>query len=1307
MNFIKLTILALGLVSATSLHAVTYYVRQAPYGNDTRTPAQAQNINTPWLTIQKAADNMGPGDICTIRTGTYREAVIVKASNLTFQAYNTDVVTISGADLIPTANWTADTSTTSIYDWWVTLPAGDVSVNETQVFQGSGATPANQPEARWPNAGSGFPWQNSQLAHPSPYNQLGDWTYVDSASYSSVASFTDAQLPSSFSSFLAGATIHIMSGSGWHMKVPTVTSFNGTTVVTSSTDVVVDGAYTIRPGNEYYITGKKELMNGAGEWFRSGNTLYFFGNSSKPQNVQVKSRKYGMDLSGRSGITLNKLRFFGCTIKTNSSSTNCTFDRLVMNYLYHNKLAHWSVPYAFTLYDNSTLRNSELSFASKSLLHLAGTNIKVINNFLHDSGYVPEGVPMLHVGSGNLVSHNTLRDAGHSLLGYATNGSVIEYNNFYNAMKLCTDGGVCYSANTVGGNSVFRYNLLHDSNGPVGHASSGVIGFYLDNLNSSWVVHHNLIWNINSFAENGTTPTGYGFQVNSPGNFNMIFNNTVWNCSAGSITDHFNGDGPTGNHIYNNIFTRAPQGTQNTWDRSDVRYNYELATDPGFVNINPASYPPPAVPNFQLAAGATNAINKGVVIPGITDVAPSATTTPDLGALESGGTNWATTTGINCVGHNFTNVPSPDPVNSLPTMTFANKVLNSSFESGTLANWTKTGNAGLIHSAEGGAWHDRHLRSGYYSMQFAGGSSEISQVLGGLQPGSRYLFHCGVHKTDTNSTVSLVVRSLPYPDYEIVVSPSGSSTGLWNLNSPSAVTMYELPFVTGPSSTQATIYVRVTRPAGVQVVSATPPTLTTTAPALADLGSMSSDSNSPNYFGYAYPATGVYVDDLSVTIAEGNIDPLPYRMPILSYAFNETTGPTAYDSTTLGSRDATLYGTAAFRAGLAGHGNALAPTASGIGNGYALAPASVAVPATGTGSFSFAFWLKINNNTTYPRILWKNSSGLNGEQGWKVQINGSPTAGTYSMAFFARGAADASMFSHYTAVPAATWTHVAFTMDRENQKVTSYINGIRQGSNALTFGDIDVPNALRLGTDPSDWEMDDFQVWDYSLSPREVAGNANADTSLALRLKFDEAAGSTKAWDVAGRGYNGVLGSTFNPATCWIDKSLNIVNTGTTTFPLVTCNSSGNVDTGSNSFTVACWLKVNSNSGYQFIKKLSSKGWDIMLTPSVGGSCGLVFQAQDAVQQHNIYLSGGIPVGQWVHIAYVINRSDSTIKHYNNGALAGSQAIAFGDISTIQSVMIAAQNTTDLQVNDLRIYTQALTWDRMQQLPYQVNVTPY
>lgn len=1278
--------------------ATTYYV--SPTGSNTN---NGTSISTPYQTLQQAADSMLPGDVCNIRAGVYRETVTVKASNLTFQPYNptpenpaaAESVTITGTEAIPSGNWVVNSTSVVGTIWSAPISSGNGSatVDQTQVFQGTGsqASLTMQVEACWPafqgTSGAIYPWRNSRVSHPTNH-ELGDWSYLDSGTFSSVASFTDAELPSSYSSFLAGASVNIMAGPGWNMANPTaVTSFDGTTVVTNNTS----GGFSA--GNEYYLIGKQQFIANPGDWFSSdASTLYFLGNSSPPQNIEVKRRLYGFDLSGRSGITINNLNFFACTINTDASSTSCTLNGLVMKYLFHNRKVNWGNLSGVTLYNNSTLRNSELAWSSGTLLSLVGSNIKVINNYLHDSGYIPQGIPMLGLGgSGNLVSHNTLKNSGHSIMGGNSVNSIVEYNDMSNAMIMCSDGGVFYSAG-VGGNTVVRYNLLHDTVGPLGHSGSGLVGFYLDSQNSNWVAHHNIIWNINSTNGSGNSASGFAMWMNARTNTNMVFNNTCWNCNAGSLGTSFLGDGPTGDKFYNNIFNGAPAGVGDTLRKMDFRYNSMSTSDPGFVNASAA--------DFQLTSGATSLINAGTPVPGITDASPSvASITPDLGAIPYGAPNWAYTSGQNCVGCNFASPPSPDPGYSPPIMSFVNKVQDPSFESGSLSSWTTSGNLGLINSL---AWLDPHVRSGNYGLQFGGSNSQISQVVTGLQPNSKYIFQCGIQKSDSTATVTMGVTSSPYPSHEVTVLGSGSSTGVWDgQHSQTIPMMYAVPFVTGPTSTQATIYVKVTRASGVHVVSATPPTLATTAPALAILSTTSTDTN---YYGNAYPSTGVYLDDLSVTLDQGNSNPQPYSMPQICYPFNERSGTVIHDATTRGNRDANMYNGATFRPGQTGYGNSFAPSASGTGNGYATGPAMV-LPTTSTSSFSFAYWLKINNNPSgsWPPVV----SQTTGTQGWWVQINSGASGGNYGVALFD----SASVFGGaYTTIPSSTWTHMAFTVDRMNSVISYYQNGAFMQAWTLPSGAISAAGNFMLhwGGGTSDFQVDDFAGWDYALSATEIAAVASRDPSLVMRLNLNDATGSTMAWDSTGQGNNGNL-SGLSTSSCWIDDSLDLAHSGTTGTAGVTCPSTLLVPaTGTDSFTVSYWLKVNSSDGNQYIpaKTDGTLGWWCVLS-GTGGNYTLTFNAKGASDANTFSYPTTLPAGGWMHVAFAVDRTAGTVTAYQNGISLGSQSATFTNLSVSNPVSFYVQKNADIQVADLRLYTRALAWNDVQLLPQQATTQPY
>jgi hypothetical protein len=792
-NPIRFAILFLGM--ASSLQAATYYVRQAPYGNDTNTGLNG----SPFLTIQRAADEMAKiagSHVCNIYGGgpPYRETVIVKGNNHTFQAQTgTGVVTISGTE--PITSWTLESP--NIYRA-TTMPSGWVSLGDgNQVFQGSGSAATMKPEARWPNAGAAYPWQNSTI-YPS-----ADWLYVDSSGYTGNANgwFTDSGLPTRATpNYWAGAKVHIMAGLGWIMTSPSVTSSTNAnkTLVTNDANGPSTGNNwaTISPGDEYYLSGKKGEMDSNGEWFYDTATsrLCFYSTTGVPANVQVKTRPYGFNLSGRSSVTLKNLRFFACTIQSNASSTNCVFDGLDMKYLNHSAVTS---PYCgLTLRTGNVLRNSSLAWDSRGLVTLDGTDIRVINNDLHDSGYEPSWTRMLEAINGdtntncarNLISHNTLRDSGRSLVGFTGRESIIEFNDMSYAMKLTTDGGIYYAANRAGGNTVFRNNLLYNSDGPIGASGpvSSVVGMYLDNLHNGWVIHHNIIWGI----------PGNAMHFGNRQNFNMVFNNTCWDATHGALSTHRLTDGETGSNMFNNLFNAVPTDGEAAWARTNLRYN--RYSDPVF-----------AAGSFQLAANSP-AINRGKHIPGVTD--GYAGSAPDQGALEYGGTDW---TGD--VGHIGTAAPFPAlvPEPTYPSggivMEFANKVVNGSFETGSLSGWSSSGSN--ITVLAGNAWNGPLHRTGSYVVKFAPSAttSEFRQTVTGLLANRKYKLYCGVQKPVSTSVVKIGVSN--YNGTAAALEITVPVTGNWQtaLGSPDTL-MFDLPFITGSSATSAQVYVKVTNP---------------------------------------------------------------------------------------------------------------------------------------------------------------------------------------------------------------------------------------------------------------------------------------------------------------------------------------------------------------------------------------------------------------------------------------------------------------------------------------------------------------
>jgi hypothetical protein len=106
MKYILLFIILVVFCLSNS-YAFTYYV--ATNGDDTRSLTVAQNINTPWKTIQKAANNLVAGDIVYIRGGNYIEKVYLQNSGsasggyITYAGYPNETATITWTNM--TREW--------------------------------------------------------------------------------------------------------------------------------------------------------------------------------------------------------------------------------------------------------------------------------------------------------------------------------------------------------------------------------------------------------------------------------------------------------------------------------------------------------------------------------------------------------------------------------------------------------------------------------------------------------------------------------------------------------------------------------------------------------------------------------------------------------------------------------------------------------------------------------------------------------------------------------------------------------------------------------------------------------------------------------------------------------------------------------------------------------------------------------------------------------------------------------------------------------------------------------------------------
>ena len=113
--------------------------------------------------------------------------------------------------------------------------------------------------------------------------------------------------------------------------------------------------------------------------------------------------------------------------------------------------------------------------------------------------------------------------------------------------------------NTDGGGTEIAYNVIHDVKTIPHYSPSFANGIYLDDNSPNFLVHHNVVYNINS---PGYASTGIVLHTETSNN-NQVYNNTIWNVQSDNLRDYDGGiqaDGDSNVKIYNNLINTQIQG---------------------------------------------------------------------------------------------------------------------------------------------------------------------------------------------------------------------------------------------------------------------------------------------------------------------------------------------------------------------------------------------------------------------------------------------------------------------------------------------------------------------------------------------------------------------------------------------------------------------------------------------------------------------------------------------------------------------------------------------------------------------------
>jgi len=353
------------------------------------------------------------------------------------------------------------------------------------------------------------------------------------------------------------------------------------------------------------IYGSKDFIDAENEWFWEKGKLYIKSKINPyGLSTEVRSKIYSMDLFESNNVKINGLTFFAGNLNLidskNCEIMDCKFlyptpffnfpdgfekyNQLLndSSTYYQLKPEEWSGKGLTISGNNNTIENCFIAHSWGDGLTIWGNNHNIINNDIYDCNWISNDCANLTInGSGHNISNNSIHFASRSLLIHRNlENSKIKFNELFNNGINCGDLGMTASYFTDGKNTEIAYNYLHDSKSI--HKSHGI---YLDNGNSNFSVHHNIINNCM-----------IGIQLNKPAENIQLFNNSIYN-SIYSMGSWAKDGSELSNVITFNNLTNSNYKTKfyNSFfgtkiDSNHVYFDNNIFIDPDNHNFNLKKY---------------------------------------------------------------------------------------------------------------------------------------------------------------------------------------------------------------------------------------------------------------------------------------------------------------------------------------------------------------------------------------------------------------------------------------------------------------------------------------------------------------------------------------------------------------------------------------------------------------------------------------------------------------------------------------------------------------------------------------------
>lgn len=420
--------------------------------------------------------------------------------------------------------------------------------------------------------------------------------------------------------------------------------------------------------------------------------------------------------------------------------------------------------------------------------------------------------------------------------------------------------------------------------------------------------------------------------------------------------------------------------------------------------------------------------------------------------------------------------------------------------------------------------------------------------------------------------------------------------------------------------------------------------------------------------------------------------------PVGYWKFDDFSGTTAVDSSGMGN-DGTINGATWEVRGKKGS----ALKFDGV-NSYITIADSDSLDTTG--QMSIGFWLKrdmSNQQTDQTRtsILFKLEVDVGDKRnGYSVDILNSDNR---IQTFYGQNDLYDSGTSN-SAITDNNWHHILITRSGVTENI--YIDGKLDKQN--TFSNA-IWNAASqdIIISYNSWArnrfaglIDELKIWDYALTPRQVAMEYNAGAPIGY-WKFDEGEGET-AYDYSGNGNNGTVyigsgGSQTSTSTAWSNGSAGKIN-GSLNFDgtddYINAGNDSSLDI-TDSITISAWIKPAVTSSWNTV--VVKGGWSSAYWMNVRNNYLQVYL--DGVVDAFIDDTTPIGTGSWRHVAITYDKDGgpNNLKLFVDGKNVKSGTYT-GTITSVpsKSLYIGRDGSTgaytfDGQIDEVKIWNYALT----------------